>query len=82
MQSCIPNENERPLPESLSDNGVGNVYWLENIFKIAGFALGRDNSGRINNYGFDIFIVIVGKTEKKEARLSGDGDADFFSSGY
>jgi hypothetical protein len=56
---------------------MGNLHWLEGGFKIAEFTLGRDNGGGIDNDSEDVLVVVVGKAKKKEARLSGNGNADF-----
>src|SRR5674536_157137 len=77
MQRRIPNDNDRPLVTSLPDNGVSFFYRCKRRFKKTGFTLGRNHCRRIDDDRFNVLIVVVRQVQKQEARLSGNGDADF-----
>src|SRR5664280_295533 len=77
MQRRIPDYNDRPLLKSLPDNGVGIFYWCKRRFKKTGFTLWWNNCRRIDDDRFNVLIVVVRQVQKQEARLSGNGDADF-----
>ncbi len=77
VQDGVPDEDERPLLEGLSDDGVGDFDRSERDFKMADFSLGRDDGRGVDENGKDVSVVVVRETQKEKARLGGDGDADF-----
>ena len=77
MQDGVPDEDDRPLLEGLSDDGVGAFDRSKRDFKMTEFALGRDDGRRVDDYGKDVSVVVVRETQKEEAGLGGNRDADF-----
>jgi hypothetical protein len=77
VQDGVPDEDERPLLEGLSDDGVGAFDRSEWDFKMTEFALGRDDGRGVDDNGKDVSIVVVRETQKEEARLCGNRDAYF-----
>jgi hypothetical protein len=79
VQDRVPDEDERPLLEGLSNDGVGHFNWRERDFKMADCSLGRDDGRGVDNNGKDVSVIVVRETQKEEARLGGNCDADFVS---
>ena len=77
VQDGVPDEDDRPLLEGLSDDGVGAFDRGERDFKVTEFALGRDDGGGVDENGKDVSVVVMRETQKEEARLGGNRDADF-----
>jgi hypothetical protein len=76
MQDGVPNEDERALPEGLSDDGVGDFERSERDFKMADFSPGWDDGRWVDDDGKDISVEVVRETQEEQAGLGGDGDAD------
>ena len=68
-QYCVPYKNDRPRFERLTDNGMGGLEGLLSDFEMTEFPLGRYNCRRINKYGKDIAVKIVGQAKQKQACL-------------
>jgi hypothetical protein len=65
------------LQECLPDDRTTEFYRCQRIFKKTKLALRRNHRGGIDNNGFDILIIVVGQTQKKQTGLGGDGNAYF-----
>ena len=77
VQDRVPYEDEWPLLEGLSGDGVGDFEGSERDFEIADSSLRRYDGRGVDENGKDVSVVVVRKTQQKKERQGRDGDADF-----
>lgn len=76
-QGSIPDDNYRPILECLADDGMGDFGGCDCIIKETRPALRGNNRRRINNDGFNIPIIIMGQSKKKQTSLCRNRYANF-----